>query len=130
LRPSFLVLFVTLGFCLACAGIGGTAESEFGSVAFQTYKHKRAYLKFKTDSKVEKWWANMVGKPPQGTYVQHGELITIIWDPSFTNHSAREAKLRQLGDCSMAEFWWMDKDGEIHQDDSDMWEQSKPKCPQ
>ena len=129
MRPYLFVMFTTLVFGLACAGIGGSSQSEFGAVEFQTYKHRRQYLKFKTATNVEKWWANMVGKPPQGTYVQRGTQITITWDPEFTNHTAREVKLRQLSDCSLAEYWWKDKDGVVHEDDSDMWERSKPKCP-
>ena len=130
MRLYLSVLIPSLLIGLACAGIGGPTASQYGAVEFQTYKGpSRTYVKFKTDTKAEKWWANMSGKPPQGTYVQSGEEITVTWDPAFTNHGARIESFKQLGPCSLARYSWTNADGEVKDDDSKMYERTKPKCP-
>lgn len=126
---------------LACGGGGETsapveAPTEdaapipaHGKVSFQKYRADDTTLRFKTDSTVEKYWSNMVGDPPQGTYVHEGDEITITWDPAYDNHSSREAHLRQLDPCSLALYAWKDRDGVVHDDDSSVYQRTEPKCP-
>jgi hypothetical protein len=123
-------------FLLACGGAGGPSVDEaasvvevpsHGSVAFTKWRGGTTTYKFKTDKTVQMTWKNMSGSAVQGTYTHSGDEVHIVLEPA-DNTGKREAKLRQLSECAMAQYWWLDSDGKVHDDDSTMYERKEPKC--
>ena len=44
------------------------------------------------------------------------------------NSGQRLIKMRQIDECSLAQYSWTDDEGTVHDDSSKMYERKKPKC--
>ena len=141
MRARAVVVMVGL-FGLACgggagdvAGAGGASEpaaaaSKYNDPSFQVYKAGRTSLKFNNDTKATTWWSNMSCKKVEGTWSRNGEEIAITWNDVENCMTWDEVKIRQLSDCSMAQYWMKDPTtGEEKDDDPWMFERTEPKCP-
>lgn len=118
------VLGLSALFTLACGGGG----SKFGSVEFTTYKSGRSSVTFNGGGTATRKWSNMSGDPVKGEWTQNGEEIEIQWDPNATNFTGRVAKFKQMGPCSMAQYYTLDADGKTNDDEPRIFEQVKPLC--
>jgi hypothetical protein len=141
-----VIVAVVGAFSLACGGGEGAAAdaataapaaeaapaapaSKYNDPSFQTYKYNRTTIKFNTDAKASTWWANMSCSTVEGTWSRDGDVITITWNDVENCMTWDEAKLKQVSDCSMAQYWMKDPTtGEVKDNDSWMYERTEPKC--
>jgi hypothetical protein len=138
-----VVLVVTVAWALACGGNGGrgarsgrddepvaAAASAYGQVAYQTYEDDGTSIKFNSDTRVTTWWRNMSCDTVEGTYTQEGDQISIVFKDPENCMDWDEYKLKQMSDCSMANYWRKNPtNGQIEEDDAWIFQRSEPKCP-
>jgi hypothetical protein len=140
-RARWLAIVVgSLAGALACGGSGGSsgdvgapepavaapAAHQYGSISFKTYRGSEGTIAFKNDTKFEMWWPNIPYAAPAGTYTHEGDDIVLNFDGK-SKYVATVLKLRQIDECSIAQFFTEFRDGSTS-DSSYVYEQKEPKC--